>query len=166
MTRSSKEEVMSVSRSTVEPAADRMKKAKQPSDNGGAKSQSQETPFWEQVAGFIGLLLVLGVLGLLIYEGIQPQTEAEIVTEVKSISPQPGGYLVAFEASNRGRSTAASVLVEGALYDAANPDEAIEAAEVTFDYIPDQSGRAASFVFEHDPRQYDLRIQVKGFTDP
>jgi uncharacterized protein (TIGR02588 family) len=160
---SDKEEEMPVGENT---AANTVKKAKRSADNGGARSQAQETPFWEQIAGFIGLLLVLGVLGFLIYEGIQPQTEAEIVTEVKSISPQPGGYLVSFEASNRGHSTAAGVLVEGALYDLANPDEPIETAEVTFDYIPDQSDRTGSFVFEHDPRQYDLRIQVKGFMDP
>jgi uncharacterized protein (TIGR02588 family) len=107
------------------------------------------------------------VVGFLLYEAFQPQTEAEIVTEVKAIAPQAGGYLVEFEASNYGRKTAASVAVEAALYapgDAAG--EPLETAEITFDYIPDQSDRTGAFVFEHDPRLYELRLQVKGFMDP
>jgi hypothetical protein len=62
--------------------------------------------------------------------------------------------------------TAASVTIEGALYDPAQGDEPVETAEVTFDYIPDQSDRSGSFVFEHDPREYEVRLQVKGFMDP
>ena len=42
-------------------------------DQEGTKPEGQETPFWEQVAGFIGLLLA--VVGFLVYEGIQPRTE-------------------------------------------------------------------------------------------
>ena len=130
------------------------------------KSKRQETPLWEKLAGLAGRLLVLGVVGFLLYEGIQPQREAEIVTEVQSTLLQEGGHLVLFEASNRGRQTAAAVLVEGALYDPASPEEPVETAEMTFDYIPDQSDRTGSLVFENDPAQYELRIQVKGFMDP
>jgi uncharacterized protein (TIGR02588 family) len=152
-----------------------------PARNGKAKStvrgqkgkqaapKTQVTPFWEKVVGAIGLLIVLGVVGFLLYEAVQPSTEAEIVTKVKSITPQAGGYLVEFQASNQGRQTAASVAIEGALYDpeqGAQAAEPVETAEVTFDYIPDQSDRTGSFVFAHDPRQYDLRLQVKGFMDP
>ena len=133
---------------------------------GGIMSNGQETPLWEKLAGLVGLLLMLGVIGFLIYEAVQPQTEAEIVTEVQSITPQAGGYLVKFEASNRGRTTAAAVLLEGALYDPAGGDEPLESAEMTFDYIPDGSDRTGLLVFTHDPRRYDLRLQVKGFMDP
>jgi uncharacterized protein (TIGR02588 family) len=136
---------------------------------GEAQAQArpqQETPLWEKLAGLVGLLLVLGVLGFLLYEAARPQTEAEIVTAVQSITPQAGGYLVIFTASNQGRQTAAAVLVEGALYDPASPEEPVETAEVTFDYIPDRSDRTGSFVFENDPRAYELRIQVKGFMEP
>jgi uncharacterized protein (TIGR02588 family) len=117
------------------------------------------------MVGVLGLLIVLGVVAFLLYEAFQPQTVAEIVTEVKAITPQPGGYLVEFEASNHGRKTAAAVAVESALY-APGAAEPLETAEITFDYIPDQSDRRGSFIFAHDPRQYDLRFQVKGFVDP
>ena len=129
-------------------------------------SKAQETPLWEKLAGLVGLLLVLGVLGFLLYEASQSPTEAEIIPTVESITPQAGGYLVKFTASNQGRTTAASVLVEGALYDPARGDEPVETTEMTFDYIPDESDRTGLLVFEHDPRQYELRIQVKGFMDP
>ena len=139
-------------------------------DQEGTKPEGQETPFWEQVAGFIGLLLVLAVVGFLVYEGIQPRTEAELMAEVKSITEQPGGYLVEFELSNHGRTTAAAVIVEGALYDTVPSGEPLEqpleTAEMNFDYVPDRSDRTGSFVFEHDPRQYELHLQVKGFMDP
>ena len=126
----------------------------------------QETPFWEKAVGVAGLLVVLGVVGFLLYEALQPQTAADIVAEVKAVIPQAGGYLVDFDAANHGRQTAASVTIEGALYDPAHPEEPVETAEVTFDYIPDQSERTGSFVFEHDPRKYEVRLQVKGFMDP
>ena len=119
-----------------------------------------------KAVGVVGLLIVLGVVGILLYEALQPQTAADIVTKVKAVTPQAGGYLVDFEASNHGRQTAASVTIEGALYDRAQGDQLVETANVTFDYIPDQSNRTGSFVFEHDPRQYDVRLQVKGFMDP
>lgn len=132
---------------------------------GGQGQPGPETPLWEKLAGLVGLLLVVGVLGYLVYEGVRPRSEAAIVTAVESITPQAGGYLVTFTASNTGRQTAASVLVEGALYDAAGA-EPVESAEMTFDYLPDQSDRSGALVFERDPRQYDLRLQVKGFMDP
>ena len=132
----------------------------------GTKAAPQATPFWEKVVGVVGLLIVLGVVGFLLYEALQPQTAAEIVAEVKAVTPQAGGYLVDFVASNHGRQTAASVTIEGALYDPAQGDEPVETAEVTFDYIPDQSERTGSFVFKHDPRRYEVRLQVKGFMDP
>ena len=135
-------------------------------EKGGEGQPAPETPLWEKLAGLLGLLLVLGVLGYLVYEGVRPRSEAAIVTAVESITPQAGGYLVTFTASNEGRQTAASVLVEGALYDAAGAEEPVETAEMTFDYIPDQSDRSGALVFERDPRQYELRLQVKGFMDP
>jgi uncharacterized protein (TIGR02588 family) len=151
---------------TKDTAKARSSSKQKPANNAVAQTSPKETPFWEKMVGVLGLLIVLGILGFLLYEAFQPQSEAQIVTEVQSISPQPGGYLVQFEASNHGRQTAAAILIEGALYDPASPDEPIETAEVTFDYIPDQSDRTGAFVFEHDPREYDLRLQVKGFMDP
>ena len=127
---------------------------------------AEETPLWEKLAGLIGLLLVLGVLGFLLYDAAQPQTEADIRTSVQSITAQTGGYLVLFDAANRGRTTAAAVLVEGALYEPSGGDEPLETAEMTFDYIPDQSDRTGLLLFENDPRGYDLRIRVKGFMKP
>lgn len=135
-------------------------------DAKGPKAASQETPFWENAVGVAGLLIVLAVVGFLVYEALQPQTAADIVAEVKAVTPQAGGYLVDFDAANHGRQTAASVTIEGSLYDPAQGGEPVETAEVTFDYIPDQSDRTGSFVFEHDPRKYEVRLQVKGFMDP
>jgi uncharacterized protein (TIGR02588 family) len=131
-----------------------------------AKNASQETPFWEKMVGVLGLLIVLAVLGFLLYEAFQPQSEPQITTEILFISQQPGGYLVQFKASNHGRQTAAAVVVEGSLFDPASPAQPLETAEITFDYIPDQSDRTGAFVFEHNPTAYDLRLQVKGFMDP
>jgi uncharacterized protein (TIGR02588 family) len=125
-----------------------------------------ETPFWEKIVGVLGLLIVAGVLGFLLYAAFQPQTAPQIIAEVQAITPQPGGYLVAFAAANQGRKTAAAVAIEGALYDPAQGDAPIETAEVTLDYIPDQSDRSGSLLFEHDPRAFELRLQVKGFMDP
>ena len=64
---------------------------------GEPKAAPQETPFWEKAVGVVGLLIVLGVVGFLLYEALQPQTAADIVAEVKAVTPQAGGYLVDFD---------------------------------------------------------------------
>jgi uncharacterized protein (TIGR02588 family) len=156
---------MSLSRFQPE-ASTAGRQAQEPDQAAAGDKPQPETPLWEKLAGLLGLLLVLGVLGFLLYEGVCPRSEAAIVAAQDAIIPQESGYLVTFTASNRGRQTAASVLVEGALYDPASPEEPVETSEMTFDYIPEQSDRSGALLFEHDPRQYELRIQAKGFMDP
>ena len=166
------EKNMSASHVRMQKSAQESGQGRRERQGGHAAGENQaqpapgETPLWELLAGVVGLLLVLGVLGVLLYEASRPQTAASIVTEVLSIAQQPSGYVVTFEAANEGRTTAASVLLQGELYDPATSDEPVETAEVTFDYIPDRSARTGAFVFEHDPRQRELRILVKGFMDP
>ncbi len=130
------------------------------------QTKSAEAPFWEKAVGVVGLLLVLSVLGILLYEALQPQTAPELVAQVQSTVRQQGGYLVQINASNHGQATAAGVLIEGSLYAAGDSAQPVETAQTTLDYVPDQSERSGGLLFEHDPSQYELRLQVKGFADP
>ena len=109
---------------------------------------------------------MLGVVGFLLYEALQPQTAAEIVAEVKAVTPQAGGYLVDFVATNHGRQTAASVTIEGAFYDPAQADEPVETAEVTLDYIPDQSDRTGRSYSSTTRGSTRYGCRSKAFMDP
>jgi uncharacterized protein (TIGR02588 family) len=130
-------------------------------------AQTPAMPFWEKAVGVVGLFLVLGILGFFIYQGFQPDTPPEIVIEIEQIVANGGGYLVQFHALNRGSATAAGVLVEGTLSEAANPTgEPVATSQVTFDYIPAYSTRQGGLFFQANPEQYQLQIQVKGYLEP
>ena len=124
------------------------------------------TPFWEQVVGYLGLVIVIGVIIFLLYEASQPVTPPDIMITVKETIAQGSGYLVEIEAVNQGGMTAATVVVEGTLTAADDPETLLEQSDVTFDYVPLQSSRQGGLFFSHDPEQYQLEIQVKSYIRP
>ena len=125
------------------------------------------TPFWEKVVGVIGVVFLLGILGFLIYEALQPSTPPDITITVTSITPVSNGYLVEIQAHNLGEETAAAVEVEGTLQPRDDPNAApIETRTTTFDYVPAQSMRQGGLFFQADPNQYVLEVQAKGFVEP
>jgi uncharacterized protein (TIGR02588 family) len=133
-----------------------------------AQSQQREgTPFWEKAVGVIGILFLVGIVGFLIYEAMQPSSPPDITVAVEQIAPATGGFLVEIQAQNLGKETAATVEIEGALKSSDDPEgEPIETSTLTFDYLPSQSSRNGGLFFQEDPGQYNLEVQAKSYIEP
>lgn len=122
------------------------------------------TPLAEWVVAGLSAVLVLGVVGFLIYDGVRsPGTPPDVTIEVDSIQAAGPGYLVLFRARNSGRSTAADVAVEGELQ---ADSGRVESSETTLDYVPAGGIQRGGLYFEHDPRRFRLRVRAKGYRDP
>jgi uncharacterized protein (TIGR02588 family) len=123
-----------------------------------------ETPLLEWVIAGVGLVLVAGVLGLLLYNAIwkepsPPQITIRVITTV----PVQNGYLVQFRAVNQGGSTAEGVIIGGELRHGV---ERVESSQTTIDYLPPNSERGGGLFFNHDPRQFEFQIRAFGYEEP
>ena len=128
------------------------------------KARAPNTSRAEWIVAAASAALVLAVLGFLIYDGVRhPVTPPDITLEVDSIATAGPGYLVLFRARNRGRSTAADVLVEGELQ---VDTGTVETSETTIDYVPGGGEQQAGLYFAHDPRRLRLRLRAHGYREP
>jgi uncharacterized protein (TIGR02588 family) len=118
----------------------------------------------EWIVAAASAALVLGVLGFLIYDGVRrPSTPPDITIQVDSIQPAGPGYLVLVQTRNRGRNTAADVVVEGALE---TDTGRVETSQTIIDYVPAGSVQRAGLYFQRDPRTLKLRLRAHGYREP
>ncbi|HET6837297.1 MAG TPA: hypothetical protein VFH24_04585 [Gemmatimonadales bacterium] len=128
------------------------------------KNRAPNTSRAEWIVAAASAALVLAVLGFLIYDGMRrPLTAPDITLEVDSIGTAGPGFLVLIRVHNRGRSTAADVLVEGELQ---ADTGRVETSETIIDYAPGGGEVQAGLYFAHDPRQLRLRLRAHGFREP
>jgi uncharacterized protein (TIGR02588 family) len=126
--------------------------------------RAPQTSTVEWIVAAASAVLVLGVLGFLIYDGVRkPQTPPDVTVQVDSISKAGPGYLVLFRALNRGRATAAEVLVEGEL----EADTGrVETSQTTIDYVPGGGEQRGGLYFTRDPRILRLQLRAHGYREP
>jgi uncharacterized protein (TIGR02588 family) len=118
----------------------------------------------EWIVAAVSALLVLGVIGFLVYDGmVSPQTPPDVRVEVDSIQQAGPGFLVLLRARNHGHNTAADVIVEGELMGDSGP---VETSETTIDYVPAGGQQRAGLYFTRDPRSLELRLRAHGYRDP
>ena len=118
----------------------------------------------EWITAAIGILLVSGVLGFLIYRGLtKGDTPPIIKIEVESVTPKGESYLVNFRAINTGDSTAAAVTIEGELK---NGEKSEETSDISLTYVPAHSERRGGLIFTKNPNEYQLQIRAKGYEEP
>lgn len=129
-----------------------------------SENKNKQTSFLEWLMAAVGLILVVGALGFIIYKAATDGDKPPIL-KVKStnIEKNEAGYLVEFEIENSGDITAASVVVEGKLTKGA---EEIETSSATFDYAPAHSKRSGGLYFKNDPQTADLEILAKSYQKP
>ncbi len=127
----------------------------------GAK---QKTPLLEWIVAGIGLILVVGAIGFMLYQAVS-STSAPPVIEIKveSAVANKTGYLVVFEARNTGEQTASNVAIEGEIK---NGDESVEKSGVAMDYIPSHSVRKGGLYFTKNPQPFDLQVRAEGYEKP
>lgn len=112
----------------------------------------------------VGLVLVAGVLGLLLYKAVWGDTSPpQITVRVISIVPMQNGYLVQFHAVNQGGSTGEGVVIGAELRRNGEP---VESSQTTLNYLPANSEQRGGLFFTQDPRQFDFQIRAFGYEEP
>lgn len=121
-------------------------------------------PAVEWAVAALGLVLVLGSIGYIAWEGIaREETPPEIAISALSTQKLRTGYVVAIRARNSGGTTAADVKVEGTLREGSR---VVETSEMTFRYLPLRSTREGGLFFENDPARYTLTLRARGYETP
>lgn len=129
------------------------------------RKQKSGKPIGEWIAGAIGLLLTLAILGYIGWQAVQAPERVPpmIAVEVKSLSRSGSGFLVEISARNRSPRTAAQVEVEGTLKRGGSD---VATSSTTLAYLPGHSERHGGLYFDQDPRQYQLQVRALGYARP
>lgn len=129
------------------------------------KQQEKDAiPIWEWIVAGVGLVLVAGVIGFLIYEAFSGnRLPPDIKLSVGSVVQTRNGFLVTITAVNHGGITAEGVDIEGELK---RGTETIERSQTTIDYLPPRSNKKAGLFFTRDPRQFELQVRPLGYEEP
>ena len=129
------------------------------------KQQEKDAiPIWEWIVAGVGLVLVAGVIGFLIYEAFSGnRLPPDIKLSVGSVVLTRNGFLVTVTAVNQGGITAEGVDIEGELK---RGTETIERSQTTIDYLPPRSNKKAGLFFTRDPRQFELQVRPLGYEEP
>jgi uncharacterized protein (TIGR02588 family) len=123
------------------------------------ESTGQASP-WEWASGAVSTVLVAGIAGFMIRQGIaQRDGMPHITVRADSIVQVGDQYRVEFSATNEGDATAAGLHVEGELRGDAGP---VETSDVDIDYVPAGARRRAVLWFTQDPRTLHLQIRPTG----
>ena len=132
-------------------------------DDRAKREQPQEISKWEWVAGAIGLVLLLALVGFLAREAMTGRTPPDLVARVDSVTHPSSGWVAHVRLRNAGRETAVSVTVEGEL---AMPAGDTLRSETTLDYVPGHSERRGALLFDRDPRSGTLTVRATGYQEP
>lgn len=120
--------------------------------------------FLEWIVAGIGLILVVGTVGFMLYQSFTAKdTPPSFKTEVERIDKVNSGYVVIFKTVNEGEQTASGVEIEGELK---RGEESVETSSVTIDYAPSKSEIKGGLFFKKDPREFQIEINAKGYTEP
>ena len=113
------------------------------------KEVAAAIPVWSWVAAALGLILVAGSVGFMLYQHFaEDRTPPLVAIEVQSVVPSGDGYVVTIDVTNRGSAVASGLVIEGVLNDTAT---AVETSTITIDYVPSGSHRQAGLYFSRDP---------------
>jgi uncharacterized protein (TIGR02588 family) len=136
-------------------------------DQGKSKAGEQQTggiPPLEWAVALVGLVLVAGIIGFLLYQAsLNDNSAPDITLTVSGITEGAGGYLVEFNVQNHGGRTVARLVVVGELR---RSDEVVEVSQVEIDYVPAKSERSGGFFFSENPADYELALRPLGFQEP
>src|SRR5687768_16783908 len=128
-----------------------------------AKRQQRHIPPLEWTAGLVSLFIVLGTIGYLVFEALQPRHDAPVLSvSILEMRESHGSFVVDVEIRNNSRAAAADVHVAGMTPSA---DGRALPAQARVDYVPGFSTRRASLVFGVDPGA-NVDVRVVGYARP
>jgi uncharacterized protein (TIGR02588 family) len=131
---------------------------------GSPRNEAQAIPTLEWIVGGIGFVIIAGVLGFLLYAGINNNNPLpDVKLSIDAVARLRNGYLVQFTAINEGGLTAQGVTVEGELRSGA---DVVERSETVIEFLPSGSKSRAGIFFSKDPRQFELKLRPLGYEEP
>lgn len=146
-------------------AAKGNKSKKTPGKDGPKRAElGSATPALEWIFAISGLVLVTLMLTFIGMNAAKnDRSPPNVSIKTLSVVPNGSGFLVLFQADNKGGSTAAALTIEGVLMDG---EKEVASSNVTFDYLPAQSFRNGGLFFEKDPSRYKMELRPLGFQEP
>lgn len=131
-------------------------------DKPGADSASISWMAW--IASGVGLLLFLGSVGVLGYEGLfRNGGNPVIALSLEEVSHDGKRWHASIRAENTGGATGARVRVAGHLMSGST---IVETAEAEFDYLPAGSTQRGGLFFDRDASAHEVRLRVLGYAAP
>ena len=131
---------------------------------GDSSSGGDHISRWEWVTAITGLLLVLGAIGVMLWEGVaRDDLPPAFDMQVDSTFTRADGFHVLFRAHNNGDVTAAEVRVRALLM---RGDSAVQQEDVTFDYLPPRSTRRGAIIFPSRPPGTTIELRPLGYHQP
>lgn len=131
---------------------------------GEPRAESASVSWVAWIASGIGLLLFLGSVGVLGYEGLfRGNGRPVIALSVEDLSHDGHRWHARIRAENTGGTTGARVRVMGQLMSGTT---VVEMGEAEFDYIPAGSTVQGGLYFDRDPKAHELRLRVLGYAEP
>ncbi|SEO76142.1 TIGR02588 family protein [Salinihabitans flavidus] len=118
----------------------------------------------EWVVASVAGVIVAAMLGFLLFQAFtKADADPDPLAVVKSVTPVSNGYRMEISARNKGGGTAANIKFRAELR---SEGRSVESADVTFSYLPSHSKRQGAFIFENDPRGYNVVLQAESYTAP
>jgi uncharacterized protein (TIGR02588 family) len=119
---------------------------------------------WEWITAAIGLVLLVGAIGYLVYVAVAtPPGPPALTFEQGPVMRSGDGYVVDIVVRNEGAATAAAVEIEGTLR---RDGAVVETSTATLDYLPRFSDRNFGLFFSSDPSDGQLELRALGYSEP
>jgi uncharacterized protein (TIGR02588 family) len=138
----------------------------QESENNTPEEQqkAKRTPA-EWVTFGIASSIVGGIIGLVIYTGINDKQQPPLmsITQKQITFKGNSQYYVPFEIENQGDETAESVQI---LAELKINNQIAETGEQQIDFLSSREKEEGAFIFTQDPRQGQLKIRVASYKSP
>jgi uncharacterized protein (TIGR02588 family) len=135
-------------------------------DESNENNQIAKPTALEWIIAVIGVILVVGSIGFLLYSAIiQTDKPPTLIVNKKPTETVEGGFLVKFVLENKGENNAAAVTVEGKLM---NGEKEIETSSASISYAPSNSKREGGLFFNENPDdpKFKLELRALGYEKP
>lgn len=135
------------------------------SNDDSADEQPARAGALEIAATVVSALLILGLLGVLVRDAVQPNLPPAFEVRTDAFQPSGSLYRVPVHVRNTGDESARSVVVHVELTAA---DTAVSETDITLDWLPGRSSRDAVAVFARKDVQSATatRGEVRGYAVP
>ena len=120
----------------------------------------------EWVSLGISVLIIAGVVGLVLYQGLTERSEPaviEVTPQLDQVRQSGNAYYLPFEITNTGGVTVEEVVVEVELIPARGERERVE---TTVRFLAGGATHRATAVFRADPKQGTLTATARSLLEP